>query len=82
MEKGVLKNLLRSKEYWIIVEKGVLIVLPTTPAPKQKKLVEKNQIERHKGQNYMFQSIERKIIKTTLDKISSKDIWNSMSKKY
>lgn len=36
----------------------------------------------HKVKNYLFASIEKTILKTILKKDTSKDLWDSMKKKY
>ena len=35
-----------------------------------------------KAKNYLFQAIDRPILETILSKETSKDIWDSMKKKY
>jgi hypothetical protein len=77
----LMENLLRSKEYWTIVEQGVP-VLPAAPTAEQRKLVEEGKLKDLKAKNYLFQSIDRNIIETILDKSSSRAIWESMAKKF
>jgi hypothetical protein len=77
----LMENLLRSKEYWSIVEEGVPI-LPTAPTAEQRKTVSDAKLKDLKAKNYLFQSIDRSIIETILDKSSSKAIWDSMARKY
>ncbi|KAK2426825.1 hypothetical protein QL285_025456 [Trifolium repens] len=77
----LMENLLRSKEYWSIVEEGVP-VLPNAPTAEQRKTVSDAKLKDLKAKNYLFQSIDRSIIETILDKSSSKAIWDSMARKY
>jgi type I site-specific restriction endonuclease len=77
----LMENLLRSKEYWSIVEGGIP-VLPTAATSEQRKIVEEARLKDLKAKNYLFQSIDRSIIETILDKSSSKAIWDSMARKY
>jgi len=71
-----MKNLLRSKEYRDLIETGVSSVAEDgavlTEAQKQL------QIKDLKVKNYLFQSIDRTIMETILDKGSAKSIWDSM----
>lgn len=77
----LMENLLRSKEYWGVVEDG----FPTTSVPvmpEQRKIVEESRLKALKAKNYLFASIDRSIIETILDKDSSKAIWESMRGKF
>ena len=79
----LMENFLRSKEYWPIVEDGV-----NTPAEgeiltnAQKAELEAKKLKDLKAKNYLFQAIDRPILETILCKETSKDIWDSMKKKY
>jgi hypothetical protein len=77
----LMENLLRSKEYWVIVEQGVP-VQPATPTAEQRKLVEEGKLKDLKAKNYLFQSIDRSIIETIFDKSLSRAIWESMLKSF
>lgn len=78
-----MENLLRSKEYWQLVETGVLTIedgiVPTT---EQKETIAAQKLKDLKVKNYLFQAIDRTIMETILDKESSKSIWDSMKQKY
>ncbi|MCI18386.1 retrovirus-related Pol polyprotein from transposon TNT 1-94, partial [Trifolium medium] len=76
-----MENLLRSKEYWSIVEGGVPVITATATA-EQKRLADEGRLKDLKAKNYLFQSIDRNIIETILDKSSSKAIWDSMANKF
>ncbi|GJR34914.1 retrovirus-related pol polyprotein from transposon TNT 1-94 [Tanacetum coccineum] len=41
-----------------------------------------NKLKDLKAKNYLFQAIDRSILETILNKATSKDIWDSMKKKY
>jgi len=75
-----MENLLHSKEYWDLIETGVSSAAEDgavlTEAQKQL------QIKDLKVKNYLFQSIDRTIMETILDKGSAKSIWDSMRQKY
>ncbi|XP_073133594.1 uncharacterized protein [Henckelia pumila] len=79
----LMENFLRSKEYWSLVETGY--TLPESgaalPEVKQKKLDEMK-LKDSKVKNYLFQAIDRPILETILHKSTSKQIWDSMKKKY
>ncbi|TXG51514.1 hypothetical protein EZV62_024038 [Acer yangbiense] len=79
----LMENFLRSKEYWQVVEVGVVepaenVVLMVT----QKTEMEALKLKDLKEKNYLFQEIDRSILETILSKESSKEIWDSMKKKY
>ncbi|GKV41367.1 hypothetical protein SLEP1_g48909 [Rubroshorea leprosula] len=77
----LMENFLRSKEYWIIVEAGV--PEPTAGAnDAQRAQIEKEKLKDLKAKNYLFQAIDRAILETILNKSTSKNIWDSMKKKY
>ncbi|KAK9931772.1 hypothetical protein M0R45_019036 [Rubus argutus] len=76
-------NFLRSKEYWGLVETGYEEPASgsTVTEATQKKLDEMK-LKDLKVKNYLFQAIERTIMETILKKDTSKEIWDSMKKKY
>ena len=79
----LMENFLRSKEYWSVVESG--IEEPPAGAAvtdAQKTDVEARKLKDLKAKNYLFQAIDRPILETILCKDTSKDIWDSMKKKY
>ncbi|GKU96986.1 hypothetical protein SLEP1_g10166 [Rubroshorea leprosula] len=77
----LMENFLRSKEYWTIVEAGV--PEPATGAnDAQRAEIEKEKLKDLKAKNYLFQAIDRAILETILNKSTSKNIWDSMKKKY
>ncbi|XP_047258982.1 uncharacterized protein LOC124891213 [Capsicum annuum] len=79
----LVENFLRSNEYWPIVEDGI-----DTPAVgkiltnAQKIELEAKKLKDLKVKNYLFQAIDRPILETILYKENSKDIWDSIKKKY
>jgi hypothetical protein len=77
----LMENLLRSKEYWSTVETGIP-VLPAAATAEQRNSVDEARLKDLKAKNYLFQSIDRAISETILDKTTSKAIWDSMARKY
>ncbi|KAL6210292.1 hypothetical protein ACLB2K_015525 [Fragaria x ananassa] len=79
----LMENLLRSKEYWSIIETGI----PEPAAGEtfnaaQRKTLEESKLKDLKVKNYLFQSIDKSILKTILQKDTSKQLWDSMKRKY
>nr|KYP40819.1 Retrovirus-related Pol polyprotein from transposon TNT 1-94 [Cajanus cajan] len=77
----LMENLLRSKNYWDVVENGIP-ALASTATQEQKKIYDETKIRDLKAKNYLFQAIERSIIETILCVDTSKDIWDSLKQKY
>ncbi|GKV19319.1 hypothetical protein SLEP1_g29599 [Rubroshorea leprosula] len=75
----LMENFLQSKEYWTIVEAGVL---KPTADDAQRAEIEKEKLKDLKAKNYLFKAIDRAILETILNKSTSKTIWDSMKKKY
>ncbi|KAL5724118.1 hypothetical protein ACHQM5_007419 [Ranunculus cassubicifolius] len=82
----LMENFLRSKEYWHLIEDG--ISEPANEAAEraltdaQRKALEDQRLKDKKAKNYLFQAIGRVILDTMLDKDTSKQIWESMKKKF
>ncbi|GKV32516.1 hypothetical protein SLEP1_g41114 [Rubroshorea leprosula] len=77
----LMENFLRSKEYWDVVESR--IAEPTARMSKaQKAELEALKLKDLKAKIYLFQAIDRTILETILCKDTSKQIWDSMKKKY
>ena len=78
-----MENFLRSKEYWNLVESGI-----DAPAEgvvlteQQQKRVVEQKLKDLKVKNYLFQALGRSILETILEKETSKQIWDSLKKKY
>nr|DAD19456.1 TPA_asm: hypothetical protein HUJ06_020919 [Nelumbo nucifera] len=78
-----IENLLRSKQYWHLVELGIPTVEDgAVQTEAQKETMETLRLTDLKVKNYLFQAIDRTIMETILDKGSSKSIWDSMKQKY
>ncbi|XP_024042857.1 uncharacterized protein LOC112099669 [Citrus clementina] len=78
-----MESFLRSKEYWQVVstritEPPASVVLTDA----QKIELEGQRLKDLKAKNYLFQAIDRSIVETILSKDSSKQIWDSLKKKY
>lgn len=77
----LMENLLRSKEYWHLIEHGITSA-PANATPEQRKLADESKLCDLKAKNYLFQSIDRSIMETILVRDTAKDIWDSMRRKY
>ncbi|KAL0287793.1 UNVERIFIED_CONTAM: Retrovirus-related Pol polyprotein from transposon TNT 1-94 [Sesamum angustifolium] len=75
------ENFLRSKEYWQVVSDGIP-ELTAAMTDAQKTDIEGMKLKDLKAKNYLFQAIDRSILETILCKDTSKQIWDSMKKKY
>jgi hypothetical protein len=77
----MMENLLRSKEYWHLIEVGIT---PTPENPTEEQLQADNaaKLLDLKVKNYLFQAIDRTIMETILNRSTAKDIWDSMRQKY
>ncbi|KAL4325347.1 hypothetical protein GQ457_11G023670 [Hibiscus cannabinus] len=79
----LMENFLRSKEYWNLVENGISVALVgTTFTEAQQCLIDDQKLKDLKEKNYLFQALDRSILETILKKDTSKDIWDSVKKKY
>ncbi|KAH1096816.1 hypothetical protein J1N35_013737 [Gossypium stocksii] len=79
----LMENFLRSKEYWQVIEHGV--ITPTNGerfTEAQPKDLKGLKLKDLKAKNYLFQAIDRSILETILCKETSKEIWDSMKTKY
>ncbi|XP_020270667.1 uncharacterized protein LOC109845811 [Asparagus officinalis] len=79
----IMENLLRSKEYWSVVqtgykEPGEEEVLSTA----YQKALDDAKLKDLKAKNYLFQSIDKSILKTITRKETAKQLWESMKVKY
>lgn len=79
----LMENFLRSKEYWSVLENGVMDQKEGgTLTAAQTKVVEEQKLNNLKAKNDLFQAIDRAMLETILLKDTAKDIWDSMKKKY
>jgi len=53
----LMENLLRSKEYWSLIEIDI-ITAPENPTPEQEKVTKDNKLCDLKVKNYLYQSID------------------------
>jgi hypothetical protein len=77
----LMENLLRSKEYWNLIENGVVTAPPNATAD-QRRLADESKLRDLKVKNYLFQSIDRSILETILVRDTARDIWEAMKRKY
>ncbi|CAL5432597.1 unnamed protein product [Camellia sinensis] len=79
----LMENFLQSKEYWGLVETSY--VEPESGVAQteaQRKGLDELKLKDLKVKNYLFQVIDRTILETILVKDTSKQIWESMKKKF
>jgi hypothetical protein len=76
-----MENLLQSKEYWTLIEVGV-VTAPANATAEQRRLADESKLRDLKVKNYLFQSIDRSILETILVRDTAKDIWDAMRRKY
>ncbi|GAU43011.1 hypothetical protein TSUD_28300 [Trifolium subterraneum] len=77
----LMENLLRSKEYWSLIEVGVTVA-PANPTVEQQCVANASKLTDMKVKNFLFQSIDRLILETILHRETVKDIWDAMKMKY
>jgi hypothetical protein len=73
----LMENLLRSKEYWSLIENGV-ITAPVGATQEQQKATDDSRLKDLKAKNYLFQAIDRSVLETILVCDTANDIWDSM----
>ncbi|KAK4484803.1 hypothetical protein RD792_007398 [Penstemon davidsonii] len=79
----LMENFMRSKEYWQVIVSGITEpTVDTVLTEVQTKELEALKLKDLKAKNYLFQAIDRSILETILCKDTSKEIWDSMKKKY
>nr|GEU58486.1 hypothetical protein [Tanacetum cinerariifolium] len=76
-----MENLLRSKEYWCVVETGIPTEGENVTAA-QRKNIDEMKLKDLKAKNYLFSSIDKSILKTITKKDTSKQLWDSMKMRY
>jgi hypothetical protein len=78
-----MENLLRSKEYWSVIETGSAESAPGEVLTNaQRKTLEETKLKDLKVKNYLFQSIDKSILKKITQKETAKQLWDSMKVKY
>ncbi|GKD28674.1 hypothetical protein Tco_1239452, partial [Tanacetum coccineum] len=77
----LMENLLRSKEYWCVVETGIPAEGENVTAA-QRKNIDEMKLKDLKAKNYLFSSIDKSILKTITKKDTSKQLWDSMKMRY
>lgn len=77
----LMENLLKSKEYWELVEMRIVEREGALTQAEQRRQDELK-LKDLKVKNYLFQAIDHTILETILDKNTAKQIWDSMKKKY
>jgi hypothetical protein len=79
----LMENFLRSKEYWTLIEQGVLAAAEgASLTDAQMKAIDEQRLKDLKAKNYLFQAIDRSLLETILKTNTAKDIWDSLKQKY
>ena len=79
----LMENFLRSKELWGLVETGYEETTSgSVQTDAQRKKLEELKLKDLKMKKILFQAIDRTILETILVKKTSKQIWDSMTKKF
>ncbi|GAU27144.1 hypothetical protein TSUD_104530 [Trifolium subterraneum] len=76
-----MENLLRSKELWTLIEQGVTVAAENATA-EQRRVANESKLRDLNVKNYLFQSFDRTILETILNRETSRDIWEAMRRKY
>ena len=77
----LMENFLRSKEYWGLVENGILATAEGL-TDAQRKNIKDQKSKDLKAKNYLLQAIDRSVLETILNKDTAKNIWDSLKQKY
>ncbi|KAJ1437991.1 gag-polypeptide of LTR copia-type [Sesbania bispinosa] len=79
----LMENLLRSKEYLSVIESGIQEPKENESfSAAQQKALDEAKLKDLKAKNYLFQAIDKSILKTIPQKETAKQIWESMKVKY
>ncbi|CAM8945457.1 unnamed protein product [Rhodiola kirilowii] len=79
----LMENLLRLKEFRSMVENGVKEPRKEEDiSAAQQKLLDDARLKDLKAKNYLFQAIDKSILKTITHKATSKQLWEAMKVKY
>jgi len=79
----LMENFFRSKEFWHLVENGIVDVSNTADASEEEiRLMEQQRLKDQKIKNYLYQAIDREILDTIMNDDTSKHIWDSMKQKF
>ncbi|GAA0142403.1 hypothetical protein LIER_03310 [Lithospermum erythrorhizon] len=79
----VMKNFLRAKGYWGVVERGLGEPIGGTMlSHNQQALLDETRLHDHKVKYYLFQALDREVFEQVLNRSDVKIIWKSLRKKY
>lgn len=79
----LMENLLRSKEWWHLIDPGYKEPAAGSKETDAEKTARAElKIKDLKVKNYLFAAIDKSILKTILQKETSRDLWESMRTKY
>lgn len=75
----LMENLIRSKEWWSLIEDGITEPPRGTVINRQQRSeLAEMKLKDLKVKNYLFAAIDKVILKQILVKSSAKDLWDSM----
>ena len=75
----LMKNFLRSKEYWSLLETGIPVVAEGVELTEaQLKSIADQKLKDLKVKNYLFQAIDRTIMEMILNRDIAKHTWDSI----
>ncbi|KAK9077208.1 hypothetical protein SSX86_005544 [Deinandra increscens subsp. villosa] len=75
----IMETLLRSKEYWCVIDPGFEETAAGVAATEEQKALKLKDL---KARNYLFQSTDKQILRTMTQKSTAKQIWAAMKMKY
>ncbi|XP_076896563.1 uncharacterized protein LOC143549566 [Bidens hawaiensis] len=79
----VMENLLRSKEYWPVFETGYNEPREgENRTAAELRILDEMRLKDLKARNYLFRSVDKKILKTITHKQTAKHVWDAMKLKY
>jgi len=79
----LMENLLRSKEWWHLIEPGyVEPAAGVRETEAEKTAREQLKLKDLKVKNYLFSAIDKNVLRTILQKETSAQLWESLRKKY
>ena len=79
----VMENLLRSKQFWSVIESGYAKPREGTQlTDAQQKALDEKMLMDLKARNFLFYSIDKQILKTITQKEKAKQLWDAMKIKY
>lgn len=76
-----MENLMRSKEYWCVIETEIPLHNDTEFVTNEKAL-EELRLKDLKAKNYLFAAIDRVTLKIITNRVTAKQLWEAMKIKF